>query len=42
MMTINNYFDIIDMVETKMSPTLTFSGMYRKPFIYSRNRTNSQ
>ena len=26
----------------KMPPTISFSGMYRKPFIYRRNRTNSQ
>ena len=32
----------LDLVQTKMSPTLSFSGMYLKPFIYGRNKTNSQ
>ena len=31
-----------DLVHTKISPTISFSGMYLKPFIYCRNRTNSQ
>ena len=31
-----------DLVHPKMSPTLSFSGMYQKPFIYHRNSTNSQ
>ena len=29
-------------VQPKMSPTISFSGMYQKSFIYRRNRTNSQ
>ena len=28
--------------EPKMSPTISLSGMYRKSFIYRRNRTNYQ
>ena len=32
----------IDGVQPKMSPTISFYGMYQKPFIYRRNRTNSQ
>ena len=31
-----------DLFQPKMSPTLSFSGMYRKSFIYRRNRTNYQ
>ena len=31
-----------DLVPPKMSPTHSFSVMYQKPFIYCRNRTNSQ
>ena len=31
-----------DGVQPKMSPTISFSGMYQKSFIYLRNRTNSQ
>ena len=31
-----------DLFQPKMSPTLSFSGVYRKSFIYRRNRTNSQ
>ena len=31
-----------DLFQPKMSPTLSFSGMYRKSFIHRRNRTNSQ
>ena len=31
-----------DGVHPKISPTISFSGMYQKPFIYCRNRTNSQ
>ena len=31
-----------DGVQPKISPTISFSGMYRKSFIYRRNRTNSQ
>ena len=30
-----------DLVHPKMSPTLSFSGMYRKLFIYRMNKTNS-
>ena len=30
-----------DLVQLNMPPTLSFSGMYQKPFIYRRNRTNS-
>ena len=33
---------ILDGVQPKMSPTISFYGMYWKPFIYRRNRTNSQ
>ena len=33
---------IYDLFQPKMSPTLSFSGMYRKSFIHRRNRTNSQ
>ena len=33
---------ITDGVQTKMSPTISFYGMYRKSFIYPRNRTNSE
>ena len=33
---------ITDLVQPKMSPMLSFSGIYRKPYIYHRNRTNSQ
>ena len=36
---INNYLDLF---QTKISPTLSLSGMYQKPFIYRINRTNSQ
>ena len=32
----------LDFVQPKMSPTLSFFGMYQKPFIYGRNRTNSR
>ena len=32
----------MDGVQPKMSSTISFSGMYRKLFIYRRNRTNSQ
>ena len=32
----------LDLFQPKMSPTLSFSGMYQKPFIYCRNKTNSQ
>ena len=31
-----------DRVQPRMSPTLSFSGMYQKSFIYRRNRNNSQ
>ena len=31
-----------DLFQPKMSPSLSFSGMYRKSFIHRRNRTNSQ
>ena len=31
-----------DGVQPKMSPTISFSGMYQKPFIYLRNRDNYQ
>ena len=31
-----------DGVQTKMSPTISFSGMYRKIFIYRSNSTNYQ
>ena len=34
--------ELLDRVQPKMSPTISFSGMYRKQFIYRRNRTNSQ
>ena len=30
-----------DLVQPKMSPTLSFYAMYQKSFIYRRNRTNS-
>ena len=33
---------LFDLFQPKMSPTLSFSGMYQKSFIYRRNRTNSQ
>ena len=33
---------LLDRVQTKMPPTISFSGMYQKLFIYRRNRTNSQ
>ena len=33
---------ILDLFQPKMSPKVSFSGMYRKPFIRRRNRTNSQ
>ena len=32
----------VDRVHPKMSHTISFSGMYRKSFIYRRNRNNSQ
>ena len=32
----------LDLFQPKMSPTLSFSSMYQKSFIYRRNRTNSQ
>ena len=32
----------LDRVQSKMSPTISFSGMYRKPFMYHSNRTNSR
>ena len=28
------------LLQPKLFPSLSFSGMYRKPFIYSKNRTN--
>ena len=31
-----------DGVQPKIYPTISFSGMYQKSFIYRRNRTNSQ
>ena len=31
-----------DLVHPKMSPTLSFSRIHQKSFIYSRNRTNSR
>ena len=31
-----------DLLQTKMSPTLSFSGMYRKSSIRRSNRTNFQ
>ena len=31
-----------DLFQPKMSPTLSFYGMYQKSFIYCRNRNNSQ
>ena len=37
-----NTSNLCDGVQPKMSPTISFSGMYRKSFIYRRNRTNSQ
>ena len=33
---------VVDLVHPKMSPTLSFSGMHWKPFIYRMNGTNSQ
>ena len=33
---------IIDLVQPNVSPTLSFSGIYQKSFIYCRNVTNSQ
>ena len=33
---------MLDGVHSKIPPTIQFSGMYQKPFIYIRNRTNSQ
>ena len=38
---IHNNKDIY-LVQPKMSPTLSFSGIYRKSFIYRSNRTNYQ
>ena len=38
---IGNTSNLCDGVQSKMSPTISFSGMYQKPFIYRRNRTNS-
>ena len=35
-----NYYTM-DGVQLKMSPTISFSGMHQKSFIYSKNRTNS-
>ena len=32
----------VDWVQTNMSPTISLSSMYQEPFIYRRNRTNSQ
>ena len=32
----------IELFQPKMPPTLSFYGMYQKPFIYRRNRTNPQ
>ena len=37
----NNYLGYGE-VQLKMFPTISFSGMYRKSFIYRRNRNNSQ
>ena len=31
-----------DLFHPKMYPTLSFSGMYQKSYIYHRNRTNYQ
>ena len=31
---------ICDLVQPKMSPALSFAGMYRRSFIYCRNRTS--
>ena len=31
-----------DLIHQNMSPTLSFSGLHQKPFIYRRNRTNSE
>ena len=33
-------FLIMDGFQTKISPSISFSGIYQKLFIYSRNRTN--
>ena len=33
---------ILGLFHPKMTPMLSFSGMYLKPFIYHRNITNSQ
>ena len=35
-------YQYTEKVEPNMSPTILFSGMYQKPFIYCRNRTNFQ
>ena len=37
----NKLYDL-DLFQPKMSPTLSFSGMYQKSFIRRRNSTNSQ
>ena len=34
--------DALDLFQPKISPSLSFSSMYRKSFIRRRNRTNSQ
>ena len=34
--------DLYDLVQLKVSPTLSFSSMYRKSFIYCRDRNNYQ
>ena len=39
---LDGYPDASDLFQPKMSPSLSFSGMYQKPFIHRRNRTNYQ
>ena len=36
----NRQLQLFDLVQPKMSPTLSLSGMYWKSFIYCRNRSN--
>ena len=33
---------VVDLVQPKMSPVLSFSFMYLKPFVYRMNKTDSQ
>ena len=40
--TLKTLYFCIELFQPKISLMLSFSGMYQKPIIYRRNRTNSQ